>query len=84
MSYTSGVDYDRLPGEAIFINSNLISTEPASVKEKDSADRPTGQRRRRRGARAAKVPSRSLQDSREKFGNTWSRPFFRKLEFNNG
>lgn len=38
VSYTGGVDYDQLPGEAIFINSNLISTEPASVKEKDSAD----------------------------------------------
>lgn len=45
MSYTCGVDYDRLPGDAIFINSNLISTEPGGVKEKDSADKPTGQRR---------------------------------------
>lgn len=82
MSYTSGVDYDRLPGEAIFINSNLISTEPASVKEKDSGDKPTGQHRRRRRARAGKVPSPSVQDSREVWEN-FSCPFW-KLEFKNG
>lgn len=68
MSYTGGVDYDRLPGGAIFINLNLISTEPASVKEKDSADEPTGQCRRRRRARLVKVQSRPVQGSREVWG----------------
>lgn len=59
MSYTSGTDYDRLPGEAIFINSNLISTEPASVKEKDSADWAVGEAAERSGC---KEPSWSVQE----------------------
>lgn len=29
MNYYSGIDYSRAPGEAIFINSNLILTESA-------------------------------------------------------
>lgn len=62
MSYTSGTDYDRLPGEAIFINSNLISTEPASVKEKDSAEEPTGPWERRRRGRVVKSQVGSVQE----------------------
>lgn len=29
VNYNGGIDYSRVPGEAIFINSNLILTEPA-------------------------------------------------------
>lgn len=29
VNYYSGIDYTGAPGEAIFINSNLILTEPA-------------------------------------------------------
>lgn len=76
MSYTSGTDYDRLPGEAIFINSNLISTEPASVKEKDSAEEPTGPWERRRRGRVVKSQVGQCRSSREKFGKTWSPPFW--------
>lgn len=34
VNYYSGIDYSGAPGEAIFINSNLISTEPASVSRR--------------------------------------------------